>query len=102
VNKRLSIERTTDLDKVRNCPRLFTWGSVEAIIDIGPYTLIEYRPIHGGAIRTTFHVYIDGKSTSNGADTLEEALLIAIARKHLEPNESRYMAMGACKLLGIK
>jgi hypothetical protein len=91
---------TTDLIAVRERPGLFTWGAVRKIHDIGPYTLIEYTDKQRD--NTVFHVYVDGKCTSQGAATIEGGLLIAMARKHLEANEARYMALGACKLLGIK
>lgn len=93
-------ETTTDLDVIRKHGHRFTWGYVTEIYDIGPYTIAKYRDNNGENIR--FHVYVDGKCTSNSCHTLEGALLLAMARKHLEVNEARYMAMGACKLLGIK
>jgi hypothetical protein len=99
--------KTTDLDIVRKNPRLFTWGTVVKIHDVGSsYTVIEYQHHRD----TRFHVYVDGQCTSNSCHTLEGALLLAIegalllaiGRKHLEVNEARFMAMAATKLLGIK
>ena len=95
------MERTTDLDVIRKHRARFTWGSVQEIHDIGPYTLVEYIS-RDGKEETSFHVYVDGKSTSNSASTLEGAMILAIAKKHLELNEDRYMAMAACKVLGVK
>ena len=94
------MERTTDLEAIRNHKAKFTWGVILKVHDVGPYTIVEYEDRND---RTTkFHVYVDGKATNNSTSTLEGALMLAMARKHLEPNEARFMAMGACKLLGIK
>jgi hypothetical protein len=92
---------TTDLNLLRKTPNHFTWGHIRAIHDIGPYTIIEYTSA-GSGIRQ-FHVYVDGKDTSTATLSLEGALVEAIARKSLadNPNTARYMAIGACKLLGI-
>lgn len=94
------MERTTDLEVIRKHKGSFTWGPILGIHDIGPYTIVEFEPRTRGGV--SFHVYVDGKCTNNSTATLEGALLLAMARKHLEPNEARFMAMGACKLLGIK
>lgn len=94
------MERTTDLNIVRNRPSTFTWGKVQHIHEIGPYQIVEYEDRHDRQV--SFHVYVDGKCTNTSAGSLEGALLLAIARKSLEVNEARYMAMGAAKLLGVK
>lgn len=90
---------TTDLEAIRKTPSLFTWGRINQIHDIGSYTIVEYED--RTTKETSFHVYVDGRSTHNSTGTIEGALLIGMARKHLEVNEARYMAMGAAKLLGI-
>jgi hypothetical protein len=94
------MERTTDLEVIRKHAGQFTWGTILKVHDFGPYTIVEYTDRSRGDI--LFHVYVDGKSTSNSSSTLEGAILLAIARKNLEPNTARFMAMGACKLLGVK
>ncbi len=93
------MERTTDLEVIRNRPRAFTWGTVLKVHDIGPYTIVEFQHREEGV---AFHVYVDGKDTSNSTSTLESGLIYAIARKNLEVNEARWMAIGARKLLGLK
>lgn len=90
---------STELSVIRKYPHRFTWGSIDKIHDIGPYTIVEYKTRESAEI--AFHVYVDEKNTSSSTATLEGALLLAIARKHLEVNTARYMAMGACKLLGV-
>jgi hypothetical protein len=97
------MESTTDLATVRRTPSAFTWGTIRQIHDIGPYCLVEYTDRHNDRTPTTvFHVYVDGESTNNGFPTMDEALLYAIARKHLEINDARHMANGACRLFGIQ
>lgn len=46
-------------------------------------------------------MYVDGKSTHTSSGTLDGAILIAVASRNLEVNEAFYMAIMACKLLGI-
>jgi hypothetical protein len=75
-------DSTTDLKLVKKYPRKFTWGRVIAFHHIGRYDFIEYEGRWNGKLSGTlsFHVYVDGESTSEGACTLEQALLVAIAR----------------------
>lgn len=89
---------TTDLKTLRtDSNSQFTWGAILKFHDLGPYTIIEYfdKGEHG------FHSYVDGRDLSSSASTLEGAILLAIGYANLGPNEGRYMARGACKLLGI-
>jgi hypothetical protein len=96
----LSRKTTTDLNVIRNNPRRFTWGQVAKIHDIGPYTIVEF--VRHDSTEVCFHLYVDGKDECSSCSTLDGALVLAIARKHLEANEARFMAMAATKLLGIK
>lgn len=93
----MHIGKTTDLEKVRKYPHRFTWGRVVQVLDLGPYSFVEHARDDG----VSYAVYVDGKDTHTSAGTLDGAILIAIARKRLEANEARYMAMGAAKLLGV-
>lgn len=88
------LDKTTDLEAVRKDRYRFTWGYASEIYDVGPYTIVEAKE--------HFHVYVDGKNTGVSALTLDGALILAIAHKHLEKNEARYMAMAAAKVLGVK
>ena len=80
------MERTTDLEVIRERPRLFTWGTILHVHDIGSYTIVEYKDNKDG--KPLFHVYVDNKSTNTSTTTLEGALVYAIAYKHLEINEA--------------
>ena len=93
-------QKTEDLALVRETPSLFIWGRIKKIHDVGSYTLVEYVNDHNET--TLFHIYVNGKNTSNGAHTLEAAMLFAMAWNHLEANEARYMARAACKLFELK
>lgn len=93
------METTTDLRIIIKSPRLFTWGKVVQIQEMGSYTIVEYKDHLTDA--TKFHVYVDGRDTSNSTPTLEGALVMAIAIKHLDSSEASHMARGACKLLGV-
>jgi hypothetical protein len=99
------MKTTTDLATIRDNPELFTWGTIQGIHDLGRYTLVSYTyhrkaeddgPIH------RWHIYVDGKGTSTSADSLESALIQAIAIWNLgwgQPAMS--MAGAACKLLEV-
>lgn len=99
-------DKTTDITPIRTFPRRFSWGTVIQIHDVGPsYTIVEFLPIRRGEEVTEqehlFHVYVDGKDCCVSTTTLDGALILAMSRKNLEPNKGRYMAMAACKLLGV-
>jgi hypothetical protein len=100
---------TTDLADVHIQPERFTWGKVVRFHNIGRYDFVEY---YGRAYKdsratgdledtTSFHIYVDGKSTSSGATSLEGAMITAIALGKLEVNAARWMAISASKLLEI-
>lgn len=95
------MQTTTDLEAIRKTPLRFTWGTITKFHEVGPYTLVEYMD-RLNRDETAFHIYVDGKCTSTSAATLEGAIVLAIARKHLEANEARYMAKASIKLLGVK
>lgn len=100
---------TTDLQEVRSSPGRFTWGKVWAIHSIGRYTFVEYfgraykdgHPTGEDETKPSFHIYVDGKSTSKSASSIESALIHAIALGKLEANEARWMVIGALKLLEL-
>ncbi len=94
---------TLALEVIRKHPRSFMWGTVLRVHDIGSYTLVEYEHRHAYKDEgVQFHVYVDGKDTRMSETTLDNALLYAIAHKHLELNTASYMAKGAGKLLGVE
>ena len=96
----INMTSSTDLKIIRETPARFTWGAVQYIHDIGPYTIVEYTDKNNGA--TMFQVYVNGKSTSNSTATLDGAILLAVAWRNLGASEAPTMARGACRLLGVK
>jgi hypothetical protein len=100
--------RTTDLDLLQK-GHPFTWGQLLEIHTLGRYQFVEYygheykdgHPTGGLNKTTTFSLYVDGKSTSHSYNSLEEAMVGAIAFGSLERNEARWMTLAACKVLGI-
>ena len=73
----------------------FTWGRIEEQVHLGPYTFVKYRPYVTGTwdrlskrpVEPVFnyHIYVDGKDTHQGAHSLEGAMVLAIAYKHIGP-----------------
>lgn len=93
---------STNLEDIRKTTGRFTWGTIMAFHDVGPYTIVEFIS-YDSSNQTAFHVYVDGKDTANSTSSLDSALVLAMAFKNVESkNEARFMAMGACKLLGVK
>jgi len=99
---------TTNLEEIRNGAR-FTWGRVVKIHDIGRYSFVEFygRAYENGhptgklEEKTSFHVYVDGKSQSNSCGSLESALILAIAFDKLEINHAWHMASAVNKILEL-
>lgn len=68
----------------------YVWGPVITVHTIGIYDIVEHHPsiIEDGRgtgkydhKKSQFHPYIDGNDTCHGYDTLEEAIVGAIAQK---------------------
>lgn len=66
----------------------FPWGPITEQHQVGPYTILEYLDDRSNAVhpedwvnhgRTLYHIYIDGKSASISALSLDAALSGAIA-----------------------
>ena len=86
-------EKTTDLKTIRRSPKRFAWGKVIQILDVGPdYTIVVYD--HED--KTQYHPYVGGEDTCTSCDTLDEALIIAMAESH---KVATGMARAAAKLL---
>ncbi len=74
---------TTDLMDVRAKHKKFTWGNPIQWHDYGAYNILEYQEIFNGEKRgIKFHIYVDGVSTSHCAESLEEAIIVAICLKY--------------------
>lgn len=88
-----NLEKTTDLKTVRRYPKRFSWGKVTQILDVGPdYTIVVYRDEDQ---KTQYHPYVKGEDTSTSCDSLDEALIIAMAENH----KTMDMARAAARLL---
>ena len=92
--------RTTDLDKIRN-GAAFTWGMITKIYEVGEYTIAAYAEWkrENSMIRVgvpsdeiAYHVWVNGKNTSQSCGSLDQALACAIAYKHegVNHNADRY------------
>ena len=72
----------------------FVWGPVVQTHEIGPYKIVEYHPEIfkncGGTgkydTKTKFHIYTNGRDGSESCQSLDEALAVAIAKRHDGPN----------------
>lgn len=74
---------TTDLVTIREQPGRFTWGTIKEIVDIGPYTFIQYETEE----RVLWHVYVEGKDACRGGESLEQAMVVAIAVRNGHRND---------------
>lgn len=102
----LKEQKSIDLDIIRQNPIRFSWGLIECFHDIGPYTIVEFVPYtNRNAVK--FSVYVDGKPTDIHSNTLEGAMLLAIAAKHCITekeklaHEARILAYAAAKILNV-
>ena len=69
--------QATDLSLALDMP-VYTWGPILRVHHIGRYAIVEYTP--NEALGTCqFHPFIDGSDTNRGYDTLEAAIVGAIA-----------------------
>lgn len=101
---------TSDLALLRAGTHEFTWGMIGKIHDIGRYSIVEYHAYMDKAhsiatssameveIESSFHVYVDGVDCSRHCNTLEQALVTAIAYGVKAPQG---IALAACRVLGI-
>ena len=78
------MERTTDLEKIRNGAP-FVWGTmIGELMEIGPYVILQFyrRPEKD----ICYHGWVDGKDTSHSWNSLDAALAGCIAYKREGPN----------------
>ncbi len=88
---------STDLHVLHAKPGRYTWGKIVKFHAIGDYTVIEYT--HDG--QTFFAPYVEERDLGTSAPTLDQALLLAIAGKHLPSSAITGRAEAAAVLLGI-
>lgn len=80
-------ETTCNLEKLKD-GYPFTWGKPIQWHEIGPYSILEFREMFNGAERgIEFHIWVDGKTTSQGAKSLDSAIVQAIAYRAEGPNQ---------------
>ena len=91
------MDTKNELADIRRDPRTFPWGTLRKLHDVGHrYTIAEYI-VSDASHSTRFHVYVDGESTSQSADTFDGALIVAIAQSH----DVRDAAFYAARLLKV-
>lgn len=70
----------------------YTWGKMVGIYEIGEYLIVEYKPFNyeNGRPSATdtykeesnYHPYINGNDTNTSYDSLDAAIVRAIAQKY--------------------
>lgn len=102
---------TCELKVIRAHPNRFCWGQIVAWHEAGPYLIVEYHPwkVDGCTVltgmpnleKTQFKPYADGTEVHSSWNTLEAALVHAMAYKH--DNDSTGMSVQyVLRLLNIK
>lgn len=76
----------TDLDMLTRYPHRFPWGVIQTVHRIDQYAFVEYFKYAPGSARnltgrTAYSVFVNERSISRSAYSLDEALVIAIAYK---------------------
>src|SRR5690348_14097570 len=95
---------TTDLKILRKNPKDFTWGVIIEFYDFGPYTICKFK--RSSTNKETneghqYHIWVNEKDLHISYDTLDQAIVGAVAHNNLEANEARWMTSATCKLLKI-
>ncbi len=83
---------------IRNDFKLFRWGEAIKIHDLESYTIVQYQNNNG----VFFYPYVNGVALGVSAETLEGAIVCAIAyRKLSSPDKAQWLAIAAMKLLDV-
>jgi len=94
--------------KTENIIQHYVWGPIVSVHTIGEYDIVEHHPAifkdscgtgKYDYTKSQFHPYINGDDTSYGYDTLESAIVGAIARKYDGCNSQA--AYYFCKMIGL-
>lgn len=82
-------EKQTDLHRMtQDVSHGFTWGAYLTTHEVGPYQIVEFHPnktkgvtVLQGVFENSpaFHPFVNGKDLSTTVDSLDEALILAIA-----------------------
>lgn len=95
----------SELEDIRARRTRFPWGRVLALHDVGAFTIVEYeaRPADNNPDKTRyvkFHVYVAGEDKHESFNTLEDALVGAVAYAlNRNVNVARQAAHFATKIL---
>lgn len=90
--------------------RNFPWGPIDRIHRIGNIKIVEYRQDRSRTPQpeywadhgtTAFHPFVDGRDTSNAFESLDSALVYAIAYKRCEANDAGYVARHFDLMTGV-
>jgi hypothetical protein len=98
------IEKTLCLEIIRRQPERFSWGTIVAIHEMGPYAIVASDDtFNRGPSEVTerhYHCYVNGENIGRSAISLDEALILCVAFGRLgEGTISDFMAKAALKLL---
>ena len=81
------MKTSTDLHEVKDNSVEFTWGEIIKFYEIEEYTIASYNTDNKQKKKTVeFHAWVDKKDTCRSYNSLEEAIVGAIAYKHEGPN----------------
>ena len=99
-------ETTTDLNVLRERPDLYVWGEIIKIHDVGRYAIVEHDDYPASNAKRpsqrTFAIYVDGENRCTSADSMDKALLLAVAFGNLEVNAARWAGRFAADMMGIR
>jgi len=98
------IEKTLNLSVIRRQPERFSWGTIVAIHEMGPYVIVASDDTfnRGSSVVTErhYHCYVNGENIGRSAISLDEALVLCMAFNRLGIGTiADYMAKAAFKLL---
>jgi hypothetical protein len=90
------MKETSILSEVRKDPTSFTWGPVKEIIDVGSrYTFLHV--VNGDEMNCGYHIFVDGRTIYRLENTIEAAMIVAIANGKRSSNTEAIIT--ACSLL---
>ncbi len=75
------MKTSTDLHEVKNNLVEFTWGEVIKFYEIEEYTIASFYQKSGNTKELLFHAWVDKKSVDTNFNSLEKAIVGAIAFK---------------------
>ena len=87
--------------EIKRTPSKFVWGKIIKHHEIGNFAITEYEEILNNkkTDKIGFHIWINEKDMSISCNTLDEALIVALARKYDGTNSQAGHFI--CKILGL-